>query len=76
MKARRRKRTKQTSERSKYRFSKMKTYYSELTGLTYHYEGKNNGGVFQFLTTGGERSGMFSGYERDMDRLQLKEKNK
>ena len=65
-------RVKQQNERSSFRFSKQKVYFSEETGLTYHYEGKNNGGVFMFLTNGG---GSFYGYESDMEKLNLQEKN-
>ncbi len=72
MKIRRRIRVK--NERSKFRFSKMKVYYSDVTGLSYHYEGKNNGGVFMFITTGKGLSGSFNGYESDVEKLNLKEK--
>ena len=67
-------RVKQQNERSNFRFSKQKVYFSESTNLSYHYKGKNNGGVFMFLTTGGG-SGSFHGYERDVEKLNLQEKN-
>lgn len=71
--ARVRRRVRVKNEKSKYRFSKNKVYTSELTGLNYHYQGKNAGGVFQFLTTGNGGTLMWSGYERELDKLELKE---
>tara|TARA_R110000822_G_scaffold107818_1_gene236892 strand:+ start:303 stop:515 length:213 start_codon:yes stop_codon:yes gene_type:complete len=66
---------KEQNKKSKFRFSKQKVYFSEETGVSYHYQGKNSGGVFMFLTTGKNKSsGMFNGYESEMERLNLQEK--
>ena len=70
MKVRRRVRVQ--NEKSKYRFSKQKVY-KDRDNNSYFYEGKNSGGVFQFLVVG-NNSGSWSGYERDLDMLNLQER--
>ena len=71
-----RRRVRVQNERSKYRFSKQKMYYSEqeeFKGLSFSYMGKD-GGVFWFLVIGKDHNGSWRGYENDMDKLNLKEK--
>lgn len=75
MKTRTKTRTRiKNTEKSKYRFSKLLTYI-DSNKKRYFYEGKAMG-CFQFLTIDSNGiNGMFTGYERDMDKLNLTIKN-
>lgn len=68
-----RRRVRVQNERSKYRFSKSKSY-CDKDGNVYQYDGKNSGGVFQFYMFKDGSSRLVSFYERDLDKLQLKER--